>query len=340
MKKIFFATFIFLVFLSLGSLVQGKESISYFYADWCPHCQKVNDFFEKNGIYEKYEVAKYNIDDAENSKLLAQAYMEKEYNGRGGIPTVLFNDKLLVGDGDIINYFKKGIENENAKGKNISMSVLISAALVDAINPCAFAVLILLVATVIGARGRSRALIAGLLFSLTVFVSYFLMGLGLYKVITIFNLPKILSIIVGALAILIGLANFKDAFWHGKFFLMEVPINWRPKMKAILTGVTGPLGSIGAGFIVSLFLLPCTSGPYIVILGLLADRVEMAKTMSWLALYNLIFISPMILITLAMYFGLRGGKLEEWRIKNVRLLHAIAGVIMLVIGIYLIYSWI
>ncbi|MCK9379414.1 MAG: sulfite exporter TauE/SafE family protein, partial [Candidatus Moranbacteria bacterium] len=204
----------------------------------------------------------------------------------------------------------------------------------------AFAVLIILVATVIGAQGRKKALWSGLLFSLAVFVSYFLMGLGVYKVITIFNLPKIISIVAGVLAIVIGLANLKDAFWHGKFFLMEVPMRWRPKMKGILQNVASPLGALGAGFLVSLFLLPCTSGPYIVVLGLLAEKVEIFRTVSLLALYNLIFVFPMIVITLAMYFGLRGGKMEQWRTKNIHLLHGAAGVIMTGIGVYLLASWI
>jgi len=57
------------------------------------------------------------------------------------------------------------------------------------------------------------------------------------------------------------------------------------------------LGALTAGFIVSLFLLPCTSGPYVVVLGLLAEKVELAKTFSLLVLYNLIFVAPMIAIS-------------------------------------------
>jgi hypothetical protein len=48
----------------------------------------------------------------------------------------------------------------------------------------------------------------------------------------------------------------------------------------------------------------------------------------------------MIIITFAMYFGsARMGKLEAWRQKNLRLLHAIAAGVMLFIGGYLIYNW-
>ncbi|MBU0569528.1 hypothetical protein KKB40_01960, partial [Patescibacteria group bacterium] len=51
-------------------------------------------------------------------------------------------------------------------------------------------------------------------------------------------------------------------------------------------------------------------------------------------LYNFIFVMPMILITLAVYFGLTTTKkAEEWRVKKIKYLHLIAGIIILCLGI-------
>lgn len=351
MKKLIFVALAMLVVPFSASATEVKSAY-YFYAPWCPHCRQVDEFFKESGFYEKYEISKFNVDKPAVQQILTKVYQVKGYDKFQGIPAVVIDDQLLVGDRPIIDNFEKMMEQSQGRTRDfveaariskqetdISLTVLIGAALVDAINPCAFAVLILLVATVIGAKGRRKALISGLLFAFTIFASYFLMGLGLYKVITVFNLPKIISIVVGVVALIIGLANLKDAFWHGKFFLMEVPMSWRPKMKAILQRTTGPAGSVVSAFLVSFFLLPCSSGPYVVILGLLAERVAMAKTVALLALYNLIFILPMVIITVAMYYGVRGGLLEKVRQQNIRLLHGIAGVIMLLIGGYLIYSW-
>jgi cytochrome c biogenesis protein CcdA len=47
---------------------------------------------------------------------------------------------------------------------------------------------------------------------------------------------------------------------------MEVPLAWRPAMHKIIKKATSPIGAFIVGFVVSLFLLPCTSGPYITIL--------------------------------------------------------------------------
>jgi len=363
MKKSLFIllVFLFLPFLALAQ--EEKKEAAYFYAEWCSHCQKVNDFFEEKGFYQKYDIKKYNFDEPENKALLSKLLQVKGVQSVG-IPAVVVGEEIILGDSPIIADFENKIESASVatseyvakfgKGKmeiqkqeiekkenmiveGISLSVLIGAALVDAINPCAFAVLIILVATVLNAQGKRKSLYSGLLFSLAIFISYVLMGLGVYRAITVFNLPQIISLVVGIVALVIGLANLKDAFWYGKFFIMEVPVSWRPKMKLILKKITSPAGAFLAGFLVSLFLLPCTSGPYVVVLGLLAEKVAFAKTFALLILYNAIFILPMILITLAVsYFGVKAGKLEDWRQKNLKSLHLVAGIIMTLIGIYLI----
>ncbi|KKQ44297.1 MAG: Cytochrome c biogenesis protein [Candidatus Moranbacteria bacterium GW2011_GWC2_37_8] len=352
MKKILFLL-AFLFVLPLNANAQEKKPAVYFYADWCSHCQKVNAYFEENGIYEKYDIQKLNFDEPENKKILSKIFEDQGMQS-SGIPAIIIDEQMLVGDAPIIKQFETTIEKSKGtapayvekfreggqSASAVPLAALISAALVDAINPCAFAVLILLVATVTNAQGKRRALQSGLMFSLAIFASYFLMGLGLYKAITIFNIPLVISTVVGLLAILLGLANLKDAFWYGKFFIMEVPLSWRPRMQTILKHVTSPFGALSAGLLVSLFLLPCSSGPYVVIVGLLAERVNMASTISQLALYNLIFVTPMVAITLAMYFfDIKGKKLEQLRKDNLKLLHAIGGTIMLIMGIYLLKGW-
>ncbi|MDR0861052.1 MAG: hypothetical protein LBO09_09110 [Candidatus Peribacteria bacterium] len=72
--------------------------------------------------------------------------------------------------------------------------------------------------------------------------------------------------IVGIVGLLVGLANLKDYFRYGKGFVMEVPLSRRPAMMKITKSVTSPAGAFVIGVIVSLFLLPCSSGPYLTIL--------------------------------------------------------------------------
>ena len=114
---------------------------------------------------------------------------------------------------------------------------------------------------------------------------------------------------------------------------------WRPRLKSLIHSVASPWGAFATGFIVSLFLLPCTSGPYIVILGMLAKNTFDIQAVLYLLLYNLIFISPMIIITLAVYKGFDPAKAEEMRQKRLTILHLITGVIMIIMGIVILKGW-
>lgn len=218
--------------------------------------------------------------------------------------------------------------------EQLTIPAVVSAAAVDAINPCAFAVLIILMTTILATKSRRRSLAAGLAFSASIFISYLLMGIGLYSAIAVTGLSHVFYIVVAILAILLGLFNLKDWLWYGKWFVMEVPMSWRPKLKSLLRGVTSVPGAFLIGFVVSLFLLPCTSGPYIVILGLLSSVATRNTAFLYLVLYNLIFILPMILITLAIFFGITTTeKAEAWRQGRLKTLHLIAGLILLLLGI-------
>ena len=219
-----------------------------------------------------------------------------------------------------------------------------SAAALDAINPCEFAILILLMGSLLLNEGqRKKALYTGLSFVAAVFIAYFAMGIGILQFIRSYTLSfaGYFYNIVGGLAIILGLLNIKDYFWYGGGgFLMEVPRSWRPKMHNLILKITTPVGGFIIGLLITLFLLPCTSGPYMVILGMLATKATFAKALGYLIFYNLIFIAPMLAIVLAMYFGLSSEKAEAWRKDKLRLLHLIAGVVLLILGIVILGGWI
>lgn len=222
--------------------------------------------------------------------------------------------------------------------ENLTLPAVILAALVDAINPCEFAVLILLLSTILINGNKSKALQAGFAFAAAIYLSYLAMGLGLYLALSTIQSIKIIQWVAAILALLVGLFNLKDFFWYGKGFLMEVPLSWRPAMKKIISGVVSVPGAFAVGVAVSLFLLPCTSGPYLVILGMLSQSSTYWSAVGWLLFYNLIFISPMALITLLVYFGLASTeKIEALRQKRLRTLHLIAGIIMIALGVFVLW---
>jgi len=122
---------------------------------------------------------------------------------------------------------------------------------------------------------------------------------------------------------------------------MEVPDSWRPKMRSLLKKVVSPMWAFFVWFLISLFLLPCTSWPYLVVLWYLAS--ESATINTWwyiyILIYNLIFIIPMIIITLLIWLWYKWvWELREYKELNVEKLHLITWVIMLLLWVYILFD--
>lgn len=368
MKKILFLVLGILLLSVTAAAQNNTVEIYLFYGKGCPHCEKAKQYLDS--AVEQYPtlniIEKETYFNQSNRALFIE--MAEDYGVKiSGVPTIFIDDKTFAGfsnsirdslDKEIRRCLKidcgSPLEHKKTKEtmsieaesspledpaktqlkQTLTIPAVLSAAAVDAINPCAFAVLIVLLTTILATNKRKRALGAGLAFTLSIFISYVLMGLGLYSAIGASGLTHTFYTIVAVLAILIGLFNLKDYFWYGKWFITEVPRSWRPKLKTLLKGVTSIPGAFLIGFAVSLFLLPCTSGPYIVILGLLAKTATKDLAYALLLLYNFIFIMPMLIITFAVYFGLTTTeKAEEWRKSKLQVLHLIAGIILVLLGI-------
>lgn len=351
----------------IGNLTEEKFII--YVGKGCPHCAKVEAYVTEKE-YEKafdleYKEVYYNRDNAiEYNKEMDRLKVPLDVRG---VPLLLVGDRYFIGDVDIVEFLDKqytfvkpldpapdggagtdsgegsgstsaGTDGGGSSSSVLTISMVVWAALVDAINPCEFAILIILMTTILASDNRKKALKAGLAYSLAIFLSYLAMGLGLYTAVATAGLSSAFMTVIGILAIVLGILNLKDVFF--KFgFKMEVPMSWRPKMKAIVQSVASPLGAFVVGLVISLFLIPCTSGPYIVILGMLGSNETFANAVWLLILYNLIFVSPMLFITFAVYGGFSVEKAEEIRKKKMKLMHLIAGAVLVVMGIVILVQY-
>jgi cytochrome c biogenesis protein CcdA len=78
-----------------------------------------------------------------------------------------------------------------------------------------------------------------------------------------------------------------------------------------------------------------------VICGGILCSLSFWQTIPWLLLYNLIFILPMLAITAISYLGLATVEnVADWKEKNIRYLHLVAGLIILFLGIAMVLGWV
>jgi len=357
MKKVIFLLVIFLTLFSFAfaevPASDEKIQVNFFYSASCPHCANVElTLDELEQKYDFIQINRYNI--TENYDLAMQFYTQADITSSemGLVPILFVGTSYYLGDKPIIENLEREIlelkgsdipinPNPKPAEQEVSIMQLISLALVDAVNPCELAVLVILMTAILSRypNNKRKALKAGLAFTSAIFIMYLLFGFliifgfkaltGLANIETLW-FYKVLAIV----AILLGLLNIKDAIWYGGGgFVMEVPQKWRPRMKAIIQGTTSTAGAFVTGLIVSFFLTPCTAGPYFVFGGILSN-VSYLEAIPYLLIYMVLFISPMLIITGITYFGLMAIEdVSAWREKNINVMHWVAGLLLLGLGL-------
>jgi hypothetical protein len=260
---------------------------------------------------------------------------------------ILIEGWIFQWNGAPLGEMKSPINPEPSNSSGVCMNVtstltypkIISLAVVDAVNPCALAVLMLMLIAILTSdpQSKRKVLLAGLAFSASIYVVYLLYGLVIIRffqaVQVLTSVRILLYTVLGVLAIILGLLNIKDFLQVGpRGLFTTMPKALRGWVSGLITGVTSVPGAALVGAAVTVFLLPCTIGPYIIAGGVLSV-LDLVETIPYLLLYNLIFILPMLSITTLVYFGCaRIEDVSGWKDENIRYLHGIAGGIMLLLG--------
>jgi len=344
-----------------NSTIVGAEvlDVYYFFGDGCSHCSRVRPFLSEMKLKYAFQLHEYDIFSNRSTLSLFDDYSARyglPLESRG-VPAVFISDTYFVGDSPIIEGFEEatkralqeGVAVDHSKTENVashiqeptpsadSLSILTitAAALADSVSPCSIAILVFLIgARVLVADRSKRALKVGLAYCLSVFIAYLSFGLGLLSVVQFGGFSFTFSIMVGLFAVLVGMLYLKDVFWYDKGgFVMEVPHSLKPLLMKMVKSVTNPLGAFAIGFVAAFFELPCTGGPYIFILGQLADTATRTQAIPLLVYYNLIFVLPLVIISLLLYSNLFSiGKVREWTENNKQLFKLAGGLTMVTLG--------
>lgn len=358
MKKLLLA-------LILLSGVFAIQIIDY-YGPTCPHCANTKAILvELSSEYEIELVEKEVYSDAGNRAEMFAVYSEFGQDpNNGGVPTLLVEGKALIigeltkeqwrnlleackagecpggvftkGTIDSVHAPEVNPIEETDKFQALTLWSLVAAAAVDSLNPCTLAVMVMLLGLILIAGGRKRMLLAGLVFTSVIFVCYILLGLGILHVL---GDPALANLFFGIATVglfLLALMEINAYFQYKPgFFSVEMPMFLRPHVKAVMERATSLPGVAVAALFCSLFLLPCSSGPYLVVLAIISKAATL-NAMLYLVLYNLIFILPMVLISAGVYFGYTTvEKMGEAKEKYIKQIHLVSGIILLLLFVYM-----
>ena len=178
-----------------------------------------------------------------------------------------------------------------------------------------------------------RALKAGLLYTFVVFVVYFLAGFGIFKAIQQFtSITHFIYLSAGVLVLVLGVWQFKDVFLPKIGPTLQISPKVKPLMEKIIRKGTLP-AMILLGILVSLFELPCTGGIYLGILTMMSINKTFA--ISSLLIYNLIFVLPLIVLTVMIYKGMSPRVLQRWTLGERTWMKLGSGIVLIALGVYI-----
>lgn len=213
------------------------------------------------------------------------------------------------------------------------LGTIVVTAVIDSINPCAIGVLILLLSSLIVLRkSRQKVLLFSTVYISAVYITYFSAGLGLTYFLS--SIPLVLaqyiSLAVAGIVVLGGLIEIKDFFWYGQGISLAISPKHAKKIHEMTKKVTLP-ALIVLGVFVAAVELPCTGGPYLAITLILAQNFDMTAVLL-LAIYNLIFVMPLIVIMLLVYSGMKLHKVKMWKHANKHFMRLAIGFVLIVLG--------
>jgi thiol-disulfide isomerase/thioredoxin len=221
------------------------------------------------------------------------------------------------------------------------ITLLIAA--VDAFNPCAFFVLMFLMSMMLHSGSRGRMFLVGGVF---VFISgfmYFLFMTAWLNLFRVIGQLDIITVMAALLAMFVGLVNIKDFVWYKRGLSLSISDNAKPvlyqRMRNLLQArslVTLLLATSGLALFANLYEFLCTAGfPMVYTRILTLSDLSTLQYYAYLALYNLIYIVPLLAIVMLFAWTMGGRKLQE---REGRRLKLVSGSMMLTLGLVLLIN--
>lgn len=342
------------ILLIFSSLTLGSIVVDFFGVSTCQSCAEMEILLEglQYEIDEELVIQKYDLSLPENQqlKLKFSKVFELGEEITANVPLFFIGEEYFTYDtADIdalLNAFENydnGVRNDLQERINaiedvvasremeerlerFSFFVVVSAGLIDGINPCAFVVLLFLVSYLyfVG-REKIEILLAGLFFSLGIFIAYLILGTGLLEMVgyfervsNIFRLVfyPLMTLLTGLLAVL-SVVDFFRMRYGNKEPVLQLSKGLKRSTHSIIRKYARSraiwMGAFVAGLIISLVEFMCTGQIYLpTIVYLIKNTTRTMEAMGYLIIYNLGFIVPIIGITLLAYFSSSVKKIQDF----------------------------
>ncbi len=363
-------------------LPQKTVTMAFFWEPGCQQCSRVTYDLQLLKRHHPYlEIRDYNIEDKE-SKLLAEvlAYrFDVPENLHLATPAIFMSDTYFVTSQisfraieEAVNRIERqpyvdtvwNVTTEElaeadrrirSRFEQFHILPVLGAGLIDGVNPCAFGAIIFFVTflTVVN-RKRKEILMVGIAFTLSVFLTYFLIGAGFLKFMQALPFIQVIArwvyIGTGVLALALGLLSIYDFFRSrkGEFaeMTLQLPDRLKKRIHKVIISENEPrarrnivFASASTGFFVSILEMACTGQVYLpTIIYVMGAPGLKSKALFYLFLYNFMFIVPLIGVFALVYFGTTSEQLTNFLKKNTPIIKLLTAVVFFAIAFFLLKS--
>ncbi len=332
-------------------------------------------------IEERYQgkirLKNYNITEKDNFQYILNK--TKEIKGKQNFytPTIILDDRIIQTPDNIYKDLdfliqdklvsdilgdKKDILLSNVE--KFSLPAIISAGLLDGINPCAFTVIIFFISFLTMAGYKKREMVSvGAAFIFSVFLAYILIGVGLFAAFYRLSIYRALAdgmrYVIIAAVFMLALLNIYDYLVYKFKGSSGVILKLPHKIKFLIQKTIGRgyrkdslnsenksifklvLVALGAGFIISVLESVCTGQVYFPTVAFIANLpgVVKLKALGYLIVYNLMFIIPLIVIFLLSLWGVTSTEFSGFLNRNLGKIKLLTAALFILLGVLLLYIY-
>ena len=352
--------------------------IAYFYEIGCQECDRVTyDLNYLQSKYPNLVVETFDVqNDAALSEWLGEQYGVPEEK-RLTAPSVFVGQDFLLAteinvkslEALVEKYSQTGAEaiwedfgEEEASEARTSLIerlgspallTVLGTGLANGLNPCALATIVFFISYLAfsGRKGR-EILFVGVAFTLGVFLTYLLAGFGLLRLLEPLDamrsdLRNWISGFGALLCLILAFISFRDYFTARGGRPEDVSLRLPRPLQRQVHRIIRESSSVRAfvlvafaiGFVISIILLTCTSPLYVGVVFLIQDVPELrASAYLYILLYNLAFITPLVVIFLLAYFGTTSEQLARVVGRHTGIIKLLTASLFLVLAGWLFYG--
>jgi cytochrome c biogenesis protein CcdA len=354
-----------------------KETIEvgYFFEHGCLGCERVHKILQRlQRTNPSILLKEYDVGSIENMRLnetLCERYNVPEEQ-RLVTPAVFIGEDFLIGGSipeekikDLIDKYQEGavlpLGAETQKGecveeriaerfRSFGIFAIMGAGLLDGVNPCAFTTIIFLISYLALIKRKGKELIiVGVAFTSAVFITYLLIGVGLFEFLHYMTFlktfAKILYGVIAVLAFVLGVLSLGDYFkckrGEVKEMDLQLPNFLKKRIKTTIKEHARVhryvLAAFVTGFVVSVLELSCTGQVYLPTVVYATSISELkAEAYGYLILYNFVFIVPLIVVFIMAYFGTTSTSLSNFFSRNIALIKLLTSILFFIFTAFLV----